>query len=59
METKLEKVVKEIHHQNKVDLSEAVVMMKKLIDEEKSENKSTQKNSKKEVDKTLEDFLRS
>ena len=59
VETKLEKVVKEIHHQNKADLSEAVMMMKKLINEEKFENKSIQKNGKKEVDKTLEDFLRS
>ena len=38
VETKLEKVVKEIHHQNKVDLSEAVMMMKKIINEEKFEN---------------------
>lgn len=59
VENKLEKVVKEIHHQNKVDLSDAIIMMKKMIQEEKIENKSIQKNSKKEIDKTLEDFLRS
>lgn len=59
VENKLEKVVKEIHHQNKVDLSDAIMLMKKMIQEEKIENKSIQKNSKKEIDKTLEDFLRS
>lgn len=59
VESKIEKVVKEIHHQNKADLSEAIIVMKKMLQEEKNENKFIQKNSKKELDKTLEDFLRS
>lgn len=59
VEVRLEKVVKEIHHQNKADITDAMVMIKKMIDQEKTENKTIQKNSKKELDKTLEDFLRS